>query len=99
MINRDVLQARFNKLTKVDDTGELICNEGSYPNKRVRFETKEITLIALSYFLKYNTLPFKIRSTSTNPLSVDPKYLDSIDLISHLNRKGEWKWPTNIMKS
>ena len=89
MINRDVLQARLDKLTRLDKNGELICKKGSYPNKRVRFETKEITIIALSYFLKYNTLPFKIRSTSTNPLSVDPKYLESIDLISHLNRKGE----------
>ena len=87
MIDRDVLQARFNKLTKVDDTGELICKENIYPHKRIRFGTRDITLIALSYFLKYNTLPFRVKSTSTNPLSVDPKYLDSIDLISHLNRK------------
>ena len=89
MIDRDVLQARFNKLTKVDDTGELICKENIYPNKRVRFETKEITLIALSYFLKYNTLPFKIKSTSNNPLSIDPRYLESIDVLTHLNSKGE----------
>ena len=89
MINRDVLQARLDKLTKIDDTGELICKKGSYPNKRVRFETKEITIIALSYFLKYNTLPFRVKSTSANPLSVDPKYLESVDVVAHLNSKGE----------
>ena len=89
MIDRDVLQARFNKLTKVDDTGELICNEGIYPHKRIRFGTRDITLIALSYFLKYNTLPFRVKSTSTNLLSVDPKYLESVDVVAHLNSKGE----------
>ena len=86
MIDRDVLQARFNKLTKIDATGELVCNEGIYPHKRIRFGTRDITLIALSYFLKYNTLPFRVKSTSTNPLSVDPRYLESVDVVTHLNR-------------
>ena len=88
MIDRDVLQARFNKLTKIDDVGELICKENIYPHKRIRFGTRDITLIALSYYLQHDTLPFRVKSTSANLLSVDPRYLESVDVVTHLN-KGE----------
>ncbi len=68
---------RLPKYTTIDSNGELVCQDGYTPDHRIRVDWDTYSLKFLSWMLYTGTFPAsgRIRSSSDNPLSVDPKHL------------------------